>query len=527
MILIIDNYDSFTYNLYQYLGTIEPDIKVVRNDELTVEDIKAMAPDHIVLSPGPGRPEDAGICVDVVKQLSGTIPILGICLGHQAIALALGAEVDYAPEILHGKVSLVKNTKQSILKNSPETFEAGRYHSLCVPEGSLPVYLESIAETEDGIVMAIAHKTHSTFGLQFHPESILTSEGMAILKCFLEIKSDSMKALLEQLVAGEDLTENQAYRMMSHIMSGDFTPVQISGLLVALKIKGETVDEITGCAKAMREKASEVSLEGEELLDTCGTGGDGGKTFNVSTAAGIVAAAAGVKVAKHGNRSVSSKCGSADILEALGVEVGLPPEGVKASIQATGIGFMFAPVFHQAMKYAITPRKELGIRTIFNVLGPLTNPAKASFQIVGVYDESLLEPFANVLKRMGIKRALIVYGEDKLDEISLCEKTKVCELKANGSIERYAITPEDVGLTRSTPQAVQGGDKEDNVKIITDILEGKRDAPRDLVCLNAGAALYVAGKAATIKEGVALAGQLIDSGRVKAKLEEWAAFKGK
>ena len=522
MICLIDNYDSFTYNLYQYLGEICPDIRVFRNDKITVDDIRALNPDHIVISPGPGRPEDAGICVDLIQAMTGKTPILGICLGHQAMGLAFGGKVDYAPEIVHGKRWQVQNTKKSILSDLDDVFEAGRYHSLCVVAHSLPGTLEPLAETEDGVLMAMRHKTHPTFGLQFHPESILTPDGKMILKRFLEEKGSggglTMKDYLEQLLNKQDLTVAQSTAMMNGIMSGEYTHAQVAGLLTAMRAKGETPDEVAGCAMVMRDKALRVSA-GEDVIDTCGTGGDGGGTFNVSTASAFVLAAAGVPVAKHGNRSVSSKCGSADVLEALGVAVSLPPEGVTACIREAGIGFMFAPAYHSAMKHVMPVRKELGVKTIFNILGPLTNPAFAKYQVIGVYDERLLSMFAYALKNMGTKHALIVHGMDGMDEITLCDATKVCELTEDGEIKEYMITPEEFGLTRCEKSEMIGGDAEENARIIEALLDGEIGAKHDVVALNAGAALYVAGKAESILEGVALAKDILISGKAKQPLE--------
>ncbi|MEX1307357.1 MAG: bifunctional anthranilate synthase component II/anthranilate phosphoribosyltransferase [Eubacteriales bacterium] len=522
MICLIDNYDSFTYNLYQYLGEMCPDIRVIRNDKITIDEIKAMKPDHIVISPGPGRPEDAGICVDLIRELSGKIPILGICLGHQAMGLAFGGTIDYAPEIIHGKRWQVKNTKKGILQDLGEAFEAGRYHSLCVARVNLPDVLEPLAETEDGVLMAMRHKGHPTFGLQFHPESILTPHGKRILKRFLEEKGGggeySMKDYLEQLLRKEDLTIDQSTAMMNSIMSGEYTHAQMAALLTAMRAKGETPDEVTGCALVMRDKAARVNA-GDNAIDTCGTGGDGGGTFNVSTTAAFVLAAAGVPVAKHGNRSVSSKCGSADVLEALGVQVALSPEGVESCIREAGIGFMFAPAYHSAMKHVMPVRKELGVKTIFNILGPLTNPAFARYQVIGVFDERLLPMFAHALKNMGTKRALIVHGMDGMDEITLCNKTKVCELTENGEIEEYTISPEDFGLSTCDSSALLGGDAEENAQIIEALLDGKTGPKQDVVCLNAGAALYVTGKVDSIQDGVALAKELLENGKAKAALE--------
>lgn len=327
-----------------------------------------------------------------------------------------------------------------------------------------------------------------------------------------------MKMILEQLIAGKSLTQSQAREMMESIMTGALTSAQIAALLTALRIKGESIDEITGCAQVMREKAQSIDLNDIELTDTCGTGGDGGTTYNVSTAAAIVLAAAGVSVAKHGNRSVSSKCGSADVLEELGVKVDLSQEDVARCIKETGIGFMFAPVFHKAMKYVMPARRELGIRTIFNMLGPLTNPASASYQVIGVYDKKLTHMFAQVLKRLGTKRALIVHGLDGMDEISLCDKTQACELKEDGSIVDYLIDPRDYGFNICDASMLKGGDCKENAKIITDILHGEKGAKRNLLCINAGAALYISGKADSISEGIKLAKETIDSGAAHEKL---------
>lgn len=327
--------------------------------------------------------------------------------------------------------------------------------------------------------------------------------------------------ILKQLINGSNLTEMQAQNMMRDIMDGKYSSTQIGALLVALRMKGESVDEITGCAKIMRQKASDINLPGLDLIDTCGTGGDGGLTYNVSTASAFVLAAAGLHVAKHGNRSVSSKCGSADVLEKLGVKIDLPPESAAFCIREINIGFMFAPIFHKAMKYAVPPRRELAVRTIFNMLGPLTNPAKACFQVIGVYDAALIGMFAQVLKRMGIKRAMVVHGMDGMDEITLCDKTKVCELKADGSIIEYIINPQDYKMTLCDLSDVSGGNCDDNANIIKDIFAGKKGARRNLLCLNAGAALYISGKCKSIQKGIDLSNEIIDSGAANDKLEQF------
>jgi anthranilate phosphoribosyltransferase len=316
---------------------------------------------------------------------------------------------------------------------------------------------------------------------------------------------------------------------MNEIMSGDATPAQIGAFITGLRMKGETVDEITGAARVIREKATRIDTgvavaSGDVLVDTCGTGGDSSGTFNVSTTAAFVVAGSGLPVAKHGNRSVSSHCGSADVLEALGVDLNMSPERVGRCVQEVGIGFLFAPLLHGAMKYAIGPRRELGIRTIFNVLGPLTNPAGANIQVLGVYDPSLCETLAGVLGRLGAKRALVVCGEGNLDELTVTGATKVADLHAGG-VTTYMVHPEDVGLERASLAELAGGDTPAAAAmLLKDVLQGIPGPRLDMVLLNAGAALLAADKSQDLKAGVELAREVIDSGAAIAKLESLIAF---
>ena len=323
---------------------------------------------------------------------------------------------------------------------------------------------------------------------------------------------------IKKVIGTQDLSRREAELVMDHIMSGKATPAQIGGLLVALHMKGETIDEITGFALAMREKSLKISPKVSTMIDTCGTGGDYSGTFNISTAAAFVVSAAGVAVAKHGNRSMSSKSGSADVMEALGIRIELPLEGVEKCIEDIGIGFMFAPYFHPAMKYAVGPRKELGVRTVFNVLGPLTNPASASCQLMGVFDRSLTEPLANVLLNLGIQRGMVVHGLDGLDEITITDETQVSEI-ADGRVQTYTISPEQFGIARVDMGAILGGDAQSNAKIVREILSGKTGPKSDIVVLNAGAAIYVGGGADSIVEGIARAKALIEDGSALSKMQ--------
>jgi anthranilate phosphoribosyltransferase len=330
-----------------------------------------------------------------------------------------------------------------------------------------------------------------------------------------------IREAIAALVDGRSLTEAEAAAVMEEIMSGEATPAQFGAFVTALRLKGETVDEIAGMARVMREKARRVHVEGV-LLDTCGTGGDARGTFNVSTAAAFVAAGAGARVAKHGNRAMTSRCGSADVLEALGARIDLSPEQVKACLEETGVGFMFAPSFHPAMKFAAGPRREIGVRTVFNILGPLTNPAGATCQVLGVAEASLAETMAQVLARLGSRRALVVHGRDGLDEMSISGPTLVCEL-VGGCVRRYEVTPQEVGLTLYEAASVAGGTPEENAVALREVLAGRPGPQRDIVLLNAAAGLVALERAAALAEGVAQAAEAIDSGAARERLDRFVA----
>jgi anthranilate phosphoribosyltransferase len=338
---------------------------------------------------------------------------------------------------------------------------------------------------------------------------------------------------LQKIISGENLSRAEAERVMEDILSGRASDAQIGGLLTGLRMKGETVDELVGFALAMRHHATPIFPAGhphadEALVDTCGTGGDGSGTFNVSTAAAFVVAGAGVRVAKHGNRSISSRCGSADVLEALGVKIDLASERVGRAIEEVGIGFLFAPAVHAATRHAMTARRDLRMRTVFNLLGPLTNPAVASAQVVGVYDANLTELLARALGELGVRRAFVVHGADGLDEISIAGETYVAELR-DGSVSSYTVTPEDFGLQRAPLDAVRGGDAVCNAAIVNGILGRNVAQPehgprREFVLANSAAALVAAGRAADFREGVRVAAESIDSGAARARLDALVAF---
>jgi len=383
--------------------------------------------------------------------------------------------------------------------------------------------------------------------VQFHPESILTEYGHQLLKSFLEIDRQeaedsrqtpalhhqpftsgdimSIQDAIAKAMDGQDLTEIEAEGAMTQIMHGEATPAQIGAFLTALRMKGESVSEIAGCARAMRRSAVPVRPQRKDrLVDTCGTGGDGAGTFNISTTAAFVVAGAGQPVAKHGNRSISSRCGSADVLEALGVNLDLTPDQVAASVDEVGLGFLFAPKLHPAMKHAIGPRRELGVRTIFNVLGPLTNPASASAQVVGVYDPDLTETLARVLGTLGSEAAFVVHGSGGLDELTTTGPNRVSVLH-DERVETRTFDPADLDFPRARPPDLRGGDARENAAITREILSGRLNgARRDVVVLNAAAALVAGGEARSLPEGIRLAKHSLDSGSAQRVLDHLVEF---
>jgi len=526
MLALIDNYDSFTYNLVQYFGELGADIRVFRNDQVSLNELIALKPDHLVVSPGPGQPlKDDGISADAVKHFTGKIPVLGVCLGHQCLGAIYGGNVDRAPRLMHGKTSKVNHNGQGIFKDIPSPFEGMRYHSLVVYE-PVPAELEVIATTAEGEIMGLKHREHPTYGVQFHPESILTEHGKKLLKNFLDIKPapvaggelSMLKPFIAKAINRTDLTADEAHEAMNIIMTGQATQAQIGAYLVALRMKGETIPEITGSVRAMRDNAVKVNLtqNGESVYDIVGTGGDGAHTFNISTAAAFIVAGTGRTVAKHGNRAQSSHCGSADVLSALGVNLDLTAEQVAQAIETIGIGFMFAPKFHPAMKYAVGPRKEIGQRTIFNVLGPLTNPAGAHIQLTGVYAPALTEPLANVLNELGSRAAMVIHGAAGTDELNTCGLNRISHLK-DGAVRTYDLDPTELGFSIATIQDLRGGTPDESAVMMRELLQSKLNgACRESVLLNAAGAL--AAETGDFKSALKEAEESLNSGRALAKL---------
>ncbi|MGB8953381.1 MAG: bifunctional anthranilate synthase component II/anthranilate phosphoribosyltransferase [Candidatus Aminicenantales bacterium] len=526
MILLIDNFDSFTYNIFQFVRRLGHDVVVKRNNAVTLEDVHRWGPSQIIISPGPGRPESAGTAVEIVRHFKGKIPILGICLGHQCIGQAFGGEIVRAPELFHGKSSEIYHDGNGIFSGIKNPFRAIRYHSLVIKKASLPEELEISAWTDEGDIMGIRHKMYSLEGVQFHPESIGTESGLDLLANFLSPRPNPslIQSAIRKVYAGSDLDEGEAEKVMGEITSGRATAAQMASFLTALGVKGESVSELTGFARVMRRKAVQIAKpKGRIVVDTCGTGGDASGTFNISTCAAFIAAGAGVSVAKHGNRSVTSRCGSADLLEALGINITAPSEVMEKALEEIGIAFLFAPKLHLSMKHAVPVRTDMGIRTVFNILGPMANPAGAECQIIGVFSESIMEKMARALIRLGVSRAMVVHGCDGLDEITLTGPTKVVEVN-DGWIKTYVLNPQDYGFSCCSLKDLKGGDLKANCEIVMSILEGKRGPQRDVAVINAAAAISISGKAGSFSEALRMAEESIDSGAALRKMDDLIAF---
>ncbi|MGA2480738.1 MAG: bifunctional anthranilate synthase component II/anthranilate phosphoribosyltransferase [Spirochaetia bacterium] len=523
MYAIIDNYDSFTHNLYQYLCelTREP-VEVFRNDKVTVDELADMNPAGIIISPGPGRPEEAGISVEAVRRFAGVVPVLGVCLGHQAIGHAFGAAVVPAQRIVHGKVESMRLDGRGLFRGMPSVARFTRYHSLALQRESLPAELEVTAVAEDGEIMGVRHKEHLVEGIQFHPESIASEHGKRLLANFLHYRREPfpLTTVIAGLQAKKGISREHAEAFMDELTDGRLTDVQIAGVLASLSGSLISPEALAGFASVLRRKRRPFASS-HRTLDTCGTGGDGLGTFNISSLAAVVAASCGALVAKHGNRGASSPVGSADFFRALGVPVDVEPAASETLLKDTGFCFLFAPTYHGAMRHAGRARSELGIRTAMNLVGPLSNPADASYQLIGVYDGELCGAVAEAAHLLGVRKVMAVHGEDGLDEISISGRTRVVEVDETGERRDYFLTPEEFGISRRPVELLRGGTAAENAATALSILGGGGPAAiRESVLLNAGAGLYICGVARNIGEGYLMARDALASGRVAAKLEQ-------
>ena len=510
MTLIIDNYDSFTYNLVQAIAGMGVETTVVRNDKIDVAGIEAMNPDRIVISPGPGNPDSAGVSLAAVRAFAGKIPILGVCLGHQTIAQAFGGRIVSAKTLMHGKTSRIRHDGKGIFTGIPQSFEAMRYHSLAVDRATLPECFEVSAQTDDGEIMALRHKTMPIESVQYHPESIGTPEGVRQLANFFGLGGVAPSA-----------EETVAYREFTGILRGEYTERELAALLTMDAAKPVASDRLLGAARAMRDSMASIDLGCDDAVDIVGTGGDGRSTFNISTTAAFVAAGAGVKIAKHGNVAATSKCGAADVLRELGADLSLPPSAVRECFDKTGIAFLFAQRYHSGMRFAANVRRYLGFKTLFNLLGPLTNPAKVKRCAIGVYDPKLVPLMAETLKRLGAMHALVFSGVEGMDEISPFGLSMVSELK-NGVVSTGLFNGAAASGCTSEESELAGGDAKANAEVLAGILKGEiGGVRREAVLLNAAAAIVAGGRAAEIAEGRRVAAESIDSGKAYEKMKEF------
>ncbi|WP_191015833.1 bifunctional anthranilate synthase component II/anthranilate phosphoribosyltransferase [Treponema zioleckii] len=526
MIAFIDNKDSFSFNIVQSLERVSgSEVRVFRSEESTVSEIEEAKPTHIVVGPGPGNPKEAGISCDVIRHFAGKLPILGICLGHQAIGEAFGAKIVGAKYIRHGIVEEIKTDGRGIFRTIGLKGNFTRYHSLVIDESTLPEDFEVTARAKDGDIMGIRHKKFVIEGVQFHPESIASEKGDALFKGFLNYSRENISSvlILNQLIdKKQPLTHEQAASFIGELTDGTMDEKIASSILTAMAARGlPTADEMAGAAGVMLKKKTKFPLECSGLAEIVGTGGDGKGSFNISSLSALVASSCGQVMAKHGNRAVSSKSGAADFFEALGVNIMAKPEKTAELVKKTGFGFLMAPVYHSAMRFAAPIRKALGIKTIFNVLGPLLNPANAEFEVLGVYSKELLKDYAHAAKTLGAKRVMVVNSEDGYDEISPCAKTFVYQIDEKGNENQYVIDPKNFGIADADENELYGGNGMDNAALAMEVLNGGgRKTIRYAVGLNAGAVLYLSGKARSLKDGYAMALNAIDSGKTLEKLKE-------
>lgn len=525
MILIIDNYDSFTYNVVQALQRLSGDeVKVVRSKEVTLEELDAMKPAKLVVSPGPGTPADAGISEAAIKHFAGKIPILGICLGHQAIGEAFGAKIVQAKRFCHGVVEDLDLDGRGLFRTIGKKSAFTRYHSLVIEESTLNPDFEITARSADGDIMGVRHKSLLIEGVQFHPESIASQQGDEIFKSFLNYRRENLPAaafLNQLLFEKKHLSREQAALFMDNLTDGDLDERVTAAMLTAMAANGISADELAGCADVLLRKKTPFGLKSDSVAEIVGTGGDCKGSFNISSLSSIVIASCGQTIAKHGNRAVSSKSGAADFFEAIGIKIDNKPADTAKLIEQTGFGFLMAPVYHPAMRFAAPVRKALGIKTIMNLLGPLLNPAGAQYEVLGVYSPDLLETYAHAAKNLGAKRVMVVASDDGFDEISPCAPTKVFQINKDGKEYHYTINPADYGITDAKAEELAGGSGEDNAKMALELLDGKgRKTLRYAVALNSGAVLFLSGKAKSIKDGYEMALSALSNGQAKAKLEE-------
>lgn len=522
MILLIDNYDSFVFNIKTMLNQLTNDeIAVYRNDKITLDEIKRLSPNAIILSPGPKHPKDSGICLEIFKARLN-VPVLGICLGHQALGLCFGAKIQRLKEVAHATSSQISLIAQSeLFREFPKDFSVMRYHSLEVVD--LPSELEALAYTKDKVLMAMRHKDLPYFGVQFHPESYFSEYGLKIFENFLKFKGQtSQKASEKPTLTGfiTKLQDNQGLntddfaQICQIIASREYEAVQLGALLVLITEKSLDERSLSALVSNIL-KYSQTFNDESEMIDIVGTGGDGFKSINVSTTTAFILGALGVKVAKHGNRAISSASGSSDVLGALKIPAFDSIAKQVKVLDEQGLTFFHAPFFHSLVGEVKEVRAKLGVRTVFNVLGPLLHPnLSLKYQLMGNYHAPVHRLLIEVLRNLGRKHALVVRGNDGMDEISICDETSIYELK-DGQIFNYTISPEQFGFKRAFHNEIVGGDAKQNAKILLDTLSGKQKGAKfDIVVLNAMFALYTANRVSTPAAAKDIVLEAIHSGKV-------------
>ncbi|MDK2865789.1 MAG: anthranilate phosphoribosyltransferase [Clostridiales bacterium] len=520
MYLLIDNYDSFTYNLSDMLRRLKCEVEIRYNDQVDVEDIEAENYEAIIISPGPSHPKNAGNIIKIIQNFYNKMPILGICLGHQAIGAAMAMEVNRCPKIMHGKVDRIQHTDDQIFEGIPDAFEAVRYHSLVIDHNASSDVLKPIAHaSSDSEIMAIRHIDYPVYGFQFHPESYETKVGEQLMTNFIKITerhnsekhidaSSHLKAMSEATLLADDVLN---FRMPK---------ATIIKYLETMRDRGETTAEIAGFAKAMKANALKLSGHYQQIGDTCGTGGDCLHTYNISTGCAFVLAAAGIPIAKHGNRSVSSLCGSADVLEALGANIALTPNQANDVLSDAGIVFLFAQKFHPKMKDIMPIRKAITGPTVFNIVGPLSNPAPLTHQVIGVYREDLMAPMLESMKDLGVNGCATIHGYGGMDELSLAGENKVM-IYRDGKIQKMMLDPKLYGFPVIDNEAIRGGDAKHNAAALKAAFQGQHDALEVVIALNAGFALYVFENVETLEAGFEKALNLIHTGAALSTMNRY------
>lgn len=539
-ILFIDNVDSFTYNLVDQLRNSKHCVTVYRNTipaDVIIEKLSQMQNPILMLSPGPGTPSEAGCMPELLKRLKGKLPIIGICLGHQAIVESYGGSIVPAGDILHGKASLIEHDEQAMFKGLPNPLPVARYHSL--KGENIPNTL-TINALCNNIVMAVRNDHDRVYGFQFHPESILTIQGVKLLEqtiewalnppqsesqskpeAIIDKQEYNIQPIINKLYLGQTLTQNESKILFNLIIQGKIEPTVLATAVISMKVRGEKPDEIAGAAQALLENADSFDIPDYDFTDIVGTGGDGTNSINISTASAFVAAALGYKVAKHGNRGVSSKSGSSDVLSALGIKLNMPAEASRKALDELGVCFLFAQQYHSGFRHAAPVRQQLKTRTIFNVLGPLINPSRPKRILLGVYHPDLIKPIAETLKMLGYTHAYVVHGSG-MDEVAIHGETQVAEVR-NGNIRYFTLMPQDFGLKQYTLKDIEGGTPEMNRDMLIAILQGHgKPAHEAAIAANVAMLMSLFGQS-DLKQNAQQAIDMMHSGKAYTLLQQLAA----